>query len=90
MSDSGLLLRVFTHPACSGCGEAVRQAWQVAEGRPGLRLRTVSLEQRQGLAEARSEGVTTIPTAILSLGGEEVRRWVGKPEAGAFAAALAP
>ena len=84
-----LQLRVFTHPACSGCGEAVRQAWRVAEERPALALRTVSLELKEGLAEARGERVTTIPTAILTRDGRELRRWVGTPDAGAFAAALA-
>ena len=84
-----LQLRVFTHPACSGCGEAVRQAWKTAEEMPGLALRTVSLERKEGLAEARGERVTTIPTAILTRGDEELRRWVGTPEAGAYAAALA-
>ena len=84
-----LLLRVFTHPACAGCTAAVQQAWRVAEGQPELALRTVSLERKEGLAEARGERVTTIPTAILSSGGRELRRWVGAPEAGAFAAALA-
>lgn len=83
-----LELRVFTHPACAGCGAAVRQAWEVAEKHPSLALRTVSLDGKEGLAEARGERVTTIPTAILSRGGEELRRWVGSPEAGAFAAAL--
>jgi len=84
-----LQLRVFTHPACSGCGEAVRQAWKVAEDLPELVLRTVSLEQKDGLAEARGERVTTIPTAILTRDGRELRRWVGTPDDGAFAAALA-
>ncbi len=84
-----LQLRVFTHPACSGCGEAVRQAWKVAEQSPELALRTVSLEQKEGLAEARGEHVTTIPTAILTRDGRELQRWIGAPEAGAYAAALA-
>ncbi len=84
-----LLLTVFTHPACAGCGAAVRQAWGVAEERPGVELRTVSLEHKEGLAEARAERVTTIPTAILSRGGDELRRWVGTPEPGAIAAAVA-
>lgn len=84
-----LQLRVFTHPACSGCGEAVRQASKVAEERPELTLRTVNLAGKDGLAEARSERVTTIPTAILTRDGRELRRWVGSPDAGAFAAAIA-
>ena len=66
----------------------MRQAWKVAEDRPDLDLRTVSLEQKEGLAEARSERITTIPTAILSRDGRELGRWVGTPDAAALAAAL--
>jgi hypothetical protein len=79
----GLLLRVFTHPACSGCTAAVKQAWDLSQTRPEIELRTVSLVNEEGLQEARTERVTTIPTLILSGSEkEEIRRWVGTPAAG--------
>ena len=77
MSD--LLLRVFTHPACSGCPEAVREAWAFTEDRPGIELRTVTLAEKEGLAEARRARVTTIPALILERGDDELARWEGMP-----------
>ncbi len=83
-----LEIRVFTHPACGGCPEAVKLAWEVAGSRPGLDLRTVSLVGEEGLAEARAAGVTTIPTLVLVAGGREVGRWTGTPEREELAAAV--
>jgi hypothetical protein len=77
MSD--LLLRVFTHPACSGCPEAVREAWEFTEDRPGVSLRTVTLAEKEGLAEARRARVTIIPALILERGDDELARWDGMP-----------
>jgi hypothetical protein len=88
-SGEGLVLRVFTHPACAGCSTAVKRAWELAESQPELKMRTVSLERKEGLAEARSESVTTIPTTILSNPNGEIRRWTGTPEADALREILA-
>ena len=85
---SALLVRVFTHPACSGCGPAVQAAWKVRGAHPELELRTVSLERKEGLDEAHAEGVRTIPTLILSRGAAELRRWVGATSADALEATL--
>jgi len=75
-------LRVFTHPACAGCGPAVAQAWALAEGHPRqVVLRTVSLEQEAGLKEAFESGVRTIPTIVIAVDGRERRRFVGAPKA---------
>jgi len=76
---SDLLLRVFTHPACSGCPEAVREAWRFTEDRPGIELRTVTLAEKEGLAEARRARVTIIPALILERGDDELARWEGMP-----------
>ncbi len=81
-------LRVFTHPACSGCGAAVRLVWELAGARPDLALRTVSLDSKEGLDEAHASLVRTIPTVILSDGGVERARWVGTPARAALAAEL--
>ncbi len=82
------LLRVFTHPACAGCAGVVDKVWQLTQDRTGVDLRTVNLVNEQGLAEARTEGIKTIPTVILSAGGAELERWVGTPENGALEAAV--
>ncbi len=74
---SELTLTVFTHPACSGCPEAVREAWELAEERPELELRTVTLAEADGLAEARRQRVTVIPAFVLARGDLEIGRWQG-------------
>jgi thioredoxin-like negative regulator of GroEL len=75
-------LRVFTHPACSGCGTAVAMAWELAEGHPGaVSLRTVSLEQEAGLREAHAAEIRTIPTIVIAVDGQERERIVGTPNA---------
>ncbi len=71
MGDAGpatLVMRVFTHPACGGCGNAVRAAWTLSEAHPEIALRTVSLDNADGLAEAHAAGIRTIPTLILGDG----------------------
>ncbi|MDH3743970.1 MAG: hypothetical protein OES47_02580 [Acidobacteriota bacterium] len=82
--EGPLLLRVFTHPACSGCTRAVREAWNLGEEHAEIEIRTVSLEDKEGLAEARAEKIRTIPTLVLGDRGSELRRWVGAPEPGAL------
>ena len=87
-TEARLLLRVFTHPACSCCTRAVREAWELTQQRPEIEVRTVSLEGAEGLAEARAEKIRTIPTLVLGVGGKELRRWVGAPESGALESGL--
>lgn len=75
-------LRVFTHPACAGCGTAVAVAWELAESRPDqIALRTVSLEREQGLNEAHACGIRTIPTIVIAVDGRERQRITGAPKA---------
>ena len=73
------LVRVFTHPACQGCGEAVKMSWELSQATSGVQLRTVALETKAGLAEAQREGIKTIPTIIVSQGDREMHRFVGSP-----------
>ncbi len=73
------LVRVFTHPACQGCGEAVKMSWELSQAASGVQLRTVALETKAGLAEAQREGIKTIPTIIVSDGDSELHRFVGTP-----------
>ena len=35
-SKKNLILSVFTHPACSGCGAAVEMGWELAQDLEGL------------------------------------------------------
>ena len=76
-----LLIRVFTHPACSGCGNAVRIAWDFYQNnKDEFEIRTVKLENKEGLAEAHEEKIKTIPTIILTKGVSELERIVGSPQ----------
>ncbi len=74
-----LLMRVFTHPACSSCSTAVRRAWNLTQAHPEIELRTVNLVDAEGLKEAQAEGIKTIPTIIVSSAKGELRRLVGTP-----------
>lgn len=75
------LLRVFTHPACSNCGPVVRKMWEIYEDQnQSFVLKTVKLENKEGLDEAHREKIKTIPTVILSNAGKEVYRIVGTPQ----------
>jgi len=75
-----MILRVFTHPACSECGPVVEMAWKLSETHDDLKLETVKLENKKGLLKAQSVGIKTIPTLIFYKGQEEIKRFVGLPE----------
>ena len=80
-SDSNsLVITVFTHPACSGCGPAVEMGWELAGEIEGVELKTVKLENREGLEKAKLHRVKTIPTMIISSSGQEFERVVGLPQ----------
>ena len=79
-SKKFLILSVFTHPACSGCGAAVEMGWELVQDLEGLQLKTVKLENREGLERAQQCGIKTIPTMIIYKGEEECERMVGLPK----------
>ena len=79
-SKKSLILSVFTHPACSGCGAAVEMGWELVQDFEGLQLKTVKLENRKGLERAQQCGIKTIPTMIIYKGEEECERMVGLPK----------
>ncbi len=77
--ENGLLVQVFTHPACSGCGRAVEMAWNLTQEFEDLKIETVKLENKKGLKKAHNAGIKTIPTLIYYKGNEEKERFVGLP-----------
>ena len=79
-SKKSLILSVFTPPACSGCGAAVEMGWELVQDFEGLQLKTVKLENREGLERAQQCGIKTIPTMIIYKGEEECERMVGLPK----------
>lgn len=72
-------MRVFTHPACSGCGPVVKMCWELAQSDDQLELLTIALETKKGLAEAQRYTIRTIPTVIVFDGDVERHRLVGTP-----------
>ena len=79
-SKKSLILSVFTHPACSGCGAAVEMGWELVQVLEGIELKTIKLENREGLERAQQCGIKTIPTMIIFRGEEECERMVGLPK----------
>ena len=79
-SKKSLILSVFTHPASSSCGAAVEMSWELVQDFEGLQLKTVKLENREGLESAQQCGIKTIPTMIIYKGEEECERMVGLPK----------
>ena len=47
--EQSIILSVFTHPACNGCGAAVEMGWELSQELSGIQLKTVKLENREGL-----------------------------------------
>jgi glutaredoxin len=76
-----MILRVFTHPACSECAPAVEMAWKLSNSHDNLNLETVKLEKKEGLKHKQEVGIKTIPTLIFCEGEEELKRIIGLPEA---------
>jgi thioredoxin-like negative regulator of GroEL len=83
-----LMLQVFTHPACSGCGPVVERVWRLTEELDSVQMQTVKLETKEGLAHAQSVVIRTIPSVIIIEDGEEIQRFIGTPEQGLLEAAV--
>ncbi|ACF12610.1 thioredoxin [Chloroherpeton thalassium ATCC 35110] len=75
-----LVLCVFTHPACPRCPAAVEMAWRLSEEFRDMKLKTVKLENKEGLSFAQKLHVKTIPTMIFFKNGKEEKRFVGLPK----------
>ena len=78
--EQSIILCVFTHPACYGCGAAVEMGWELSKEMRGVQLKTVKLENREGLKKAQDFKIKTIPTMIILKGEEECERLVGLPK----------
>ena len=78
--EQSIILCVFTHPACYGCGAAVEMCWELSKEMRGVQLKTVKLENREGLKKAQDFKIKTIPTLVILKGEEECERLVGLPK----------
>ena len=78
--EQSIILNVFTHPACNSCGAAVEMSWELSQELNGIQLKTVKLENREGLKKAQDFKIKTIPTLVILKGEEECERLVGLPK----------
>lgn len=67
-------LRLFTHPICHGCVEALALVERLIQEKPEMEVEVVSLATPQGRALAQEAGVVIVPTIVVN--GE---RFVGVP-----------
>jgi glutaredoxin len=77
-------LRVFTHPTCTTCPQAIRLASEIAQDDPDIDFRVISLGSAQGRAVAREMQVLSVPTLFV----EDIR-FVGVPTREALLEAIA-
>ncbi len=76
-------LRVFTHPTCATCPQAIRLASEIAEGQPDIDFRVISLGSAKGRAIAREHQVLSVPTLFV----DDIR-FVGVPSREALLEAI--
>ncbi len=67
-------VRVFTHPTCFTCPQAIRLAQRLADENPHVDLQIISLGSARGREIAKSLNVLSVPTLFV---GET--RFVGVP-----------
>ncbi len=77
-------LRVFTHPTCTTCPQAIRLASEVAQDQPDIDFRVISLGSAKGRAIAREMQVLSVPTVFV----DDIR-FVGVPSREALLKAIA-
>lgn len=64
-----VVVRVFTHPACISCADALEVAKRVAADREDVEVSLTSLSSERGRERAREAGVLVVPAVEV---GEEV------------------
>ena len=67
-SAPSLLVRVFTHPACSGCGPVVQAAWKLREAHPEVELRTVQSNSEGALIDTIQQALTWANAILINPG----------------------
>jgi len=67
-------VRVFTHPTCATCPNAIQMVQRLAAQDPQTRIKFVSLATVNGRELAKAENVLSVPTVFV-----EQTRFVGVP-----------
>ncbi len=68
-------IRVFTHPTCATCPNAIQMVQRLAEQDSQVQMRLVSLATANGRAIAKSLNVMSVPTVFVN-----ETRFVGVPK----------
>lgn len=68
-------IRVFTHPTCATCPNAIQMVQRLAEQDPQVQMRLISLAAASGREIAKSLNVMSVPTVFVN-----ERRFVGVPK----------
>ena len=76
-------MRVYTHPTCATCPQAIQLAQQTAAENPDVELRFISLGSARGRDAAKAEQVLSVPTVFV---GDQ--RFTGVPRRDELAAAI--
>jgi len=77
-------IRVFTHPTCTTCPNAIQMVQRLAEQDPQAQMRLVSLATASGREIAKASGVLSVPTVFVN-----ETRFVGVPRWDDLVAAVA-
>jgi alkyl hydroperoxide reductase subunit AhpF len=76
-------IRVFTHPTCATCPQAIKLAQETAVNNPDIELRIISLGSASGRETAKAAQVLSVPTVFV---GEH--RFTGVPKRDEFVAVI--
>lgn len=74
MSFPMIEVRVFTHPTCATCPNAIQMVQKLTEQDPQVQMRLVSLATANGREIAKSLNVMSVPTIFVN-----ETRFVGVP-----------
>lgn len=67
-------VRVFTHPTCATCPNAIQMVQRLMQQDPQVQMRLVSLATANGREIARASNVLSVPTIFVN-----ETRFVGVP-----------
>lgn len=67
-------VRVFTHPTCATCPNAIQMVQRLVERDPQVQMRFISLATANGRELAKAANVLSVPTIFV-----EQTRFVGVP-----------
>lgn len=68
-------IRVFTHPTCATCPNAIQMVQRLVEQDPQVEMKLVSLATANGRETAKAANILSVPTVFVN-----ETRFVGVPK----------